>query len=241
MSLLKEIARLIPAEQIYGDAAQPALQQIGASLEKVTKAARFLLAPLEYLAAQHDRWERYLARISDNVQRDNMIEGHPQILIPALEGLGFCQEDSLVAEMFINLLSKAIDRTKLDLAHPAFAKIIQQLSSDEAVILYYLKTKSYWVKEQCDFDHSKHLFFNRRIISEEFPTGSLSFPNNLWLYMDHLYSLNVGGTWQVGNQEAMIDEATKTQTGVYINSERRLTPFGQLFCTACVPDKFPGI
>jgi len=241
MSLLEEIAKLVPTEQVYRDAAQPALKQIGASLEKVTKAARFLLAPLEYLAAQHDRWERYLERISNNVEKDNMIEGHPQIVVPALEGLSFCQEESLIAEMFVNLLSKAIDKTKLDLAHPAFAKIIQQLSSDEAIILYHLNKKPYRVKEQSDFNHSKHLFFNRRIISEEFPTASLSFPTNLWMYMDHLHSLNVAGTWQVGNQETIIDETTKDQTGVYINSDRRLTPFGQLFCMACVPDEFPGI
>jgi hypothetical protein len=210
-------------------------------LEKVTKAARFLLAPLEYLAAQHDRWERYLERISKQVEADNLIEAHPQIAIPALEGLSFCHEDSLIAEMFVNLLSKAIDKTKLDVAHAAFAKIIQELSSDEAVILYYLKKKSYLLREQSDFDHSKHLFFNRRVISEEFPSQSLSFPKNLWMYMDHLHSLNVAGTWQIGNQEAIIDEATKDQTGVYINSQRSLTPFGQLFCAACVPDEFPGI
>jgi hypothetical protein len=241
MGLLEDITKLIPAEQVYEDAAQPALRQIGTSLEKVTKAARFLLAPLEYLAAQHDRWEIYLEKISNNVKQDNMIEGHPQIVIPALEGLSFCQEESLIAEMFVNLLSKAIDRTKLDLAHPAFAKIIQQLSSDEALILYYLKKKSYRLKEQSDFDHSKHLFFKRRIISEEFSTTSLSFPNNLWMYMDHLHSLNVAGTWQVGNQETIINETTKDQTGVYVNSEHRLTPFGQLFCMACVPDEFAGV
>jgi hypothetical protein len=241
MSLPEEIAKLIPGEQVYRDAAQPALQQIGKSLEKVIKAARFLLAPLEYLAAQHDRWEKYLERISKNVEKENMVEGHPQIVIPSLEGLSFCQENSLIAEMFVNLLSKTIDKTKLDLAHPAFAKIIQQLSSDEAVILYYLKKNSYELKEQSDFDHSKHLFFNRRTIFEEFPAQSLSFPNNLWMYMDHLYSLNLAGTWQIGNQEPIIDQTTKDQTGIYINSERCLTPFGQLFCKACVPDEFPGI
>jgi hypothetical protein len=135
MSLLEEIAKLVPAEQVYQDAARPALRQIGASLEKVTKAARFVLAPLEYLAAQHDRWERYLERISKNVEAGNMIEAHPQIVVPALEGLSFCQEDSLIAEMFVNLLSKAIDRTKIDLAHPAFAKIIQQLRTCEKITM----------------------------------------------------------------------------------------------------------
>ena len=60
MGLPEEIAKIIPAEKIYQDAAQPAFQQVGKSLETVVKAARFLLAPLEYLAKQHDRWEIYL-------------------------------------------------------------------------------------------------------------------------------------------------------------------------------------
>lgn len=238
MTLPEDIAKIIPTEQVYKDAAQPAMRQIGGALEKGIKAARFLLAPLEYLAAQHDRWERYLERISNNVEADNMIEGHPQIVIPALEGLSICQEP-LITEMFINLLSKAIDKTNINQAHPAFAKIIQQLSADEALILFHLKKAFFKIKEQADFDHSKHLFFNRRTISEGFPVGVLAFASNVWMYFDHLHSLNLAGTWQIGNQETIIDPATKEQVGVYINSERRLTPFGQLFCNACVPDVLP--
>lgn len=56
--------------------------------------------------------------------------------------------------------------------------------------------------------------------------------------MNHLNSLNLAGTYQVGNQETISDPITKKQTGVYINSERRLNEFGQLFVEACVPEKF---
>ena len=128
--MLEDLIKLIPAKEVYEDAAQPAFQQIGESLGKVVKATRFILAPLEYLAAQHDRWQKYLEKISNNVNEKNLIEGHPQVIIPALEGLCYTQEDSLISELFVNLLSKAIDKTKQDLAHPAFAKIIQQLSPD---------------------------------------------------------------------------------------------------------------
>ena len=239
--MLKELLKLIPSEEAYKDAAQPALRQLGESLGKVVKAARFILAPLEYLAAQHDRWERYLEKISKNVNEANMVEGHPQIVIPTLEGLSYAQEDTIISELFINLLSRAIDKTKQDLAHPAFPKIIQQLSSDEATVLYYLKKKAYKIREQADFDHSKHLFFNKRLILEEFPVSKLMFPQHIWLYMDHLHSLNLAGTWQVGNQETITDKKTNDQIGIYINSERRLTVFGHLFSKACVPDTFPGL
>lgn len=240
MDLHKEIAKLIPTDQIYKDTAQPALKQVGKSLESVAKCARFILAPFDYLAAKHDRFERYLEKVSNNVEDDNLIEGHPQIVIPSLEGLSCCEENSLVAEMFINLLSKAIDKTKLNLAHPAFAKIIQQLSTDESIILFYLKKQSYKLKEESDFDQATHVFSNRRTIHEEFPLHCLAFPDNFWMYMDHLHSLNIAGTWEINNQQPIIDKETKVQTGVYVYSERRITPFGKLFCDACVPDNFPN-
>lgn len=239
--MLKDLFKLIPAEEVYKDAAQPALKQLGESLGKVVKATRFILAPLEYLAAQHDRWERYLEKISKNVREEDMVEGHPQIVIPALEGLCYAQEDTIISELFINLLSRAIDRTKLDLAHPAFPKIIQQVSPDEATILYYLKKQPYKVREQADFNHPKHLFYNRQVISEEFPVAKLIYPQHIWLYMNHLHSLNLAGTWQVGNQETIVDPDSKDQIGIYINSERRLTDFGYLFARACIPDRFPGL
>ncbi len=239
--MLKALLKLIPPDELYKDTAQPALRQIGQSLEKVVKASRFLLAPLEYLAAQHNRWERYLERISKNVPEENMVQGAPQIIIPALEGLCYAQEGTLLSEFFLNLLSKAIDKTKLDLAHPAFSKIIQQLSTDEAIILYLLKKKPYRLREKADFDHEKHLFSNRHIIEDEFPLTKIVYADHMWLYMDHLHSLNLAGTWQIGNQESIMDEKNGIQIGVFINSERKLTPFGELFAQACIPNSFPGL
>lgn len=239
--MLKDLLKLIPSEELYKDAAQPALRQVGDSLERVIKATRFILAPLEYLAAQHDRWERYLEKISKNVDEVNMINGHPQIVIPSLEGLNYAEEGSIITELFINLLSKAIDKTKLDLAHPAFPKIIQQLSPDEAVILFYLKKQPYSLREQSDFNSSKHQFTNRRTIREDFPVSKLIFPQHIWLYMNHLHSLNLAGTYQIGNQEMIMSPDSKEQIGVYINSRRMLTDFGQLFSKACIPDSFSAL
>ena len=236
--MLDDLSKLIPTEMVYKDAAQPAFKELGESLGKTIKAARFLLAPLEYLAAQHDRWEKYLEKISRNVKEENLVEGHPQIIIPALEGLSYSQDGTIIANFFINILSRAIDKTTLDLAHPAFPKIIQQISPDEAIVLFYLKKKSYKIRQQSDFDHQKHRFSNKRTTIDEIPIDSLMYPQHIWLYMDHLNSLNLAGTWQVGEQEVIHDEITKHQIGIYINSERRLTVFGELFAKACVPDTF---
>lgn len=233
-----EIRSLIPVDKVYVDALSPAMKQIGKSLESVAKTSRFLLAPFEYLAKQHDRWERYLEKVSERVDKENLIEGHPQIVIPTLEGLSLTYENTLLSELFINLLAISIDKSKQDLAHPAFPGIIKQLSRDEAVILFYLKHKNYKIKQKSDYNEEKNQFKNKETLCEEFPMEKLDCPQNIWMNMNHLNSLNLAGTWQVGQQEVIYDKATKRQIGVFINSERRLMEFGELFANACIPNDF---
>lgn len=234
----EDLKSLIPVDKVYEDALSPAMKQIGKSLESVAKTSRFLLAPFEYLAKQHDRWERYLEKVSEKVEKENLIQGHPQIVIPTLEGLSLVYENTLISELFINLLANSIDKTKQKLAHPAFPNIIKQLSHDEAVILYYLKKKNYKIRQKSDWSEEKQLFINKETIFEEFPLEKLDFPENIWLNMNHLNSLSIAGTWQTGEQEIIMDNINNRQIGVYINSERMLTDFGQLFVNSCVPEIF---
>lgn len=214
------------------------MKQIGKSLESVAKTSRFLLAPFEYLSKKHDRWENYLEKISEKVDKRNLIEGHPQIVIPTPEGLSLTYENTLLSELFVNLLAISIDKTKQDLAHPAFPNIIKQLSHDEAVILFFLKKKAFKIKQKSDWNEERKLFTNTETILEEFPIDKLNFPQNIWINMNHLNSLNLAGTWQIGQQEIIRDETTKKQIGVFKNSERRLMEFGELFAKACIPDVF---
>lgn len=237
MSILEAIAKILPVEEVYKDGAQPAVRELGDALGKTIKGARFILAPLEYLAAQHTRWERYLEDVSNRVKPENLTEGQPELVIPILEGLSYSSEDSILTEMFVELLSASVDKSRQSLAHPAFPKIIQQISPDEAVILHKLKAQSYKVKQRSDLDSARNLITRTETISEDFPTSALQYPEHLWLYMDHLHSLNLAGTFQVGNQQPI--RAGGRQTGIHITSNRTLMEFGKLFCEACVPDVWP--
>ena len=58
------------------------------------------------------------------------------------------------------------------------------------------------------------------------------------IHIYHLYSLNVAGTWQEGNQEPIMDSENKDQIGIVIKSRTKLTEFGELFVRSCVPDEF---
>lgn len=236
--MLNNVKANIPVKQAYSDVLSPAMKQIGKTLGNVMKVGRFILAPIDFLAAYHDRWERYLKKVSDKVKEENLIEGAPQLVIPILDGLTICQENSLISDLFVNLLANSIDSTKQDLAHPAFPNIINQLSHDEAVILYYLKKKSFKYNSKSAFDFRSKFFAKPEVLLEEFPVKELQFPHHIDLYFNHLYSLNLAGTFQIGHQEPIEDKVSGIQIATVVYQERRLTDFGELFARSCVPDEF---
>ena len=84
----------------------------------------------------------YSERVAQLVPEDRRIEAPAQVVGPVLEGLRYVDEHNVIAELFVNLLARSIDSDRVSEAHPAFASIISQLSSDEALIIYMLYKKS---------------------------------------------------------------------------------------------------
>lgn len=230
----------VPMEKVYDDIASPAFKEIGAVARNAVKASRFLLAPIDYLAAKHDRWQHYLQRVSDKVPEENLIPAHPQIAGPVLEGLKYLEPDGILAELFVNLLARAIDKDRVSEAHPAFAGVIAQLAPDEAAIVFYLGKKARLLKQYTSYNSSNNTFGPHITQENRFPLDRLVFPQNFFMYMDHLHSLNLAGVWPHGNQQPTYGDGGK-QTGVNIVSYSRLTEFGELFSKACVPPVFNGL
>ncbi|MEO1671116.1 MAG: DUF4393 domain-containing protein [Cyanobacteria bacterium J06631_2] len=239
MNKSEDIAKLLPLNEIYKDIAQPAAKQVGGALESTAKVARLLLAPIEYLAAQSDRWQRYLERVAEQVPEERRIEAHPQVAGPVIEGLRYVDEQNVIADLFINLLARAIDQDRVSEAHPAFASIISQLSSDEAQIIFWLQKKHYVYRQYSAFNSEQGTFSAKQVIKNEFPIDRLIFPENFVIYMDHLYSLNLAGIWQEGNQEPIFEGEPAIQIGVNITSYAQLTSFGRMFAQACIPEELP--
>lgn len=239
MSGPEDIGKLLPLNDLYKDLAQPAAKQVGGALESTAKVARFLVAPIEYLAAHSDRWQRYLARVAQIVPEDRLIEAQSRVVGPVLEELRYVDEQDVIAELFVNLLAKSIDSEHVSEVHPAFSRIITQLNADEAQIIYRLHQRSFIRKTHSAYDEQTNTFSHKQLLSDEFPTKELIFPKNYLTYIDHLNGLNLAGMWQQGNQEPVYDDESKKQTGVNITSESRLTPFGKMFARACIPDKLP--
>ncbi|UJH74392.1 DUF4393 domain-containing protein [Burkholderia cenocepacia] len=133
-----DLLKAIPAEVIkagYDDAVSPALKQTGKFGEDVVKTLRLVLFPLQYLATYQDRLAQHLRRSIERVPEDRRVVPVESLALPIAEQLKFHDEKSIVGNMFVNLLARAMDRERVGEAHPAFVQIVSQLAPDEAVLI----------------------------------------------------------------------------------------------------------
>ena len=100
----------LPIEKIYDNLASGTVREVGDLAKNTVKAARCVLAPIDYLATQQDRFQRYLERVNNKVPEDQRVNAHPQIADPVMDNLKYVEEESVITEMFLNLLARAIDQ-----------------------------------------------------------------------------------------------------------------------------------
>ena len=121
--------------QIYLDIFQPSAQRIGMSLFCVTDG----------LASRFEKW---CYRLDKEILLENQISPPAHMLVPILEGMVYHEDNTPIQEMFYNLLVNSMDKTKQDFCHPAFPKILSQLSIDEIIVLYQYNKNN--IKEKMD-------------------------------------------------------------------------------------------
>jgi hypothetical protein len=128
------------ATEVYKDAAQPAVREVGATGGAV---AKLILSPIRLLlergaAGLTDWLDGRLRKRVEAIPPERLIAADPRIAIPALQGLAQAFDDGTLREMFATLLASTIDTQSASLAHPSFVEVLKQLTADEAKILALL-------------------------------------------------------------------------------------------------------
>lgn len=132
--------------------------------------------------------EKYAENLS-KIDERKLIEVIPEVWVPIINALTYTQIDELKS-MYISILTNASSIETIELVHPWFISIIQNLTKDDIVILDYLKTNKYipklmirghrndsnWFNDFGPFTHILHL---------------LSVPSNQNLYFNNLYGLGL--------------------------------------------------
>lgn len=237
--LLTEIAKHLPIRELYIDVGKKSAVEVGKALADLAKTFRLFLAPFQLTAAVQDRFERWLTDVRSRVPLERQIEAAPEIVGPTLDRLRHMQDGNLLTTMFLQLLSCAIDRDKVDLAHPAFPELIGQMSSDEARILNELSLSTYNFEMRQEILHSRGLILPGKIVDNKFPVSVLAFPAHFMTYVEHLKTLGLvhyGASAQVWNER---DPGTNKPISVRSPLVLDLTDFGRLFAMACIPASDP--
>ena len=220
--------------QTYDDALSPALVESGQIFANAAKAFHLFLAPIQLLAVAQDRLAAFCQSIRDKVPTERQVEAPAHIAVPALLELRHMEDDNPITSLYINLLARAVDRDHQHEAHPAFVKLIGQLSPDEAVILHHLRstpinTVEYRRTEPPDM--RLHTF-----AESDFPVAHLASAPELPMYLDHLEALNLI-SYAVGVPEPDKDQYPPIIGAIALTGNAQLTQFGELFVRVCEPEE----
>lgn len=129
---------------------QPGIIEAGSNIGKavltVTKAINLTLLPLAALNYGYEKAHEYfenkfeqdLSQKASTIPADSVQAPKVSIAGPALHGLAFVHDEVDLKDMYLNLLSTAMDSRVAETAHPAFVEIIKQLTAAEAKMLQSL-------------------------------------------------------------------------------------------------------
>lgn len=132
----------IPTDKLYEDLFQPGLKKVGIALETVIDYGNTILLPLKIAngeanirLSQHLKdYEKKLAEVSE----EELHKVPEYIGLPVIDKLLLLNSNDL-SDAFINLLAKASTSSTLGLVHPGFIQTLENLSVDEAKILFHFK------------------------------------------------------------------------------------------------------
>lgn len=197
------------------------------------KTVRLLTFPLQVASAYQDKFERMIKRAIDKVPQERLIDPKLHLIGPIYENAKYLDDNTILFELFDELLARSIDSERIAEAHPSFIHIISQLSRDEAILLYELKKNDFEIVDMFDFDREKNLFLNRKIEKNTIPLEKLAFPGSYEMHLFHLRSLGLI-EWSIPKQEPILEG--EKQTGNRRYGKIHLVDFGKFFVKACIPE-----
>lgn len=224
------------AKLVYPDLLQPLAKEVGSTLGDIAKVSRLVLFPIQLAAVGQDRVLDWMNRLRA-VPEDQRIKPAPEIAGPVLMSLPFTTEGEILESMYLNLLKRAMDKSHVDEAHPAFAQIIGQLSADEAVLLMILRgRRNCGLRELEPTSNLSHFLKMDRvqIQIDDKVLERLQFPNNVKMDLQHFLALNLL-EWDQATDGPVFGPPQSHKTV----RRSRFSSFGELFLKACVPDEYP--
>jgi Abortive infection alpha len=257
---LAALAKAVPPDVMrdaYHDLASPLLRQFARFGEDFIKTVRLALFPIQFFSAVQDRVEARLNKAIRQVPDERLIVPAQSIFLPVAERLRFEPDDSVIADLYVNLLSRAMDGERVGEAHPAFVGLISQLAPDEILFGKEMTKHDYtlivrmnedWPTPSSDEIDAVFTFMKQpdprvsRARSMVFNYSSLNQPELFYVFLEHLAHV---GLVEYTNEPSNVGDYPQLSFPLPITREEtyrrprivaiRLSHFGKLFFKACVP------
>ncbi|MES1181604.1 MAG: DUF4393 domain-containing protein, partial [Flavobacterium sp.] len=125
----------------------PAIQKIGQALETVFGLSNTILLPLKLINEKarlnfQKHIDKYKEKL-DKIDTEKIIDVPTILGTPIIDRLTYVTNEE-IANLFINLLTKASSSDTINEAHPAFIHIIDRMTIDEARLINHLSELNYF-------------------------------------------------------------------------------------------------
>lgn len=234
------------AKDIYSDSISNTLREASKVGVDFVKTVRLALFPLQFTGMLQDRLASYIERSISRVPPENLVAPVESLTMQIADRLRTQEEGSIVTEMYVNLLSKSMDRECVGEAHPAFVHVVGQLSPDEAVLIeqmsrsdpsLYTRPPKYSDLVMSATERARAIQLSQMTREQKEQCERISIqpedlaqPALVYTYIEHLVSLGLvsylNTPWSTDFKDAKMYECDFW----FI----RLNGFGQLFHRACL-------
>ncbi|WP_069687319.1 DUF4393 domain-containing protein [Vibrio harveyi] len=252
MSDLLDLAKGAPkvVEEAYSDGVSDTLKEVSKIGVDAVKTIRLMLFPLQFSAMAQDRLAKYISKSMESIPEENRVEPAESLVLPLAEKLRYQEEDNPITDVYLNLLSRAMDRERVGEAHPAFVNMISQLCPDEVLLLNQIGKSEHFLLIMLDgvvdaysssaiTDYVSSLDIpqetKKLVIEHAFKRDSIAQPELLTTFVEHLVSLGIL-VYDVNfnHRKELVPLVGALSYPKHYIHRLELTKFGQLFFRACV-------
>lgn len=127
-------------EPVYNDAVKPAINTSKSALGFCSQFIVSGIKPFMYKRIKECEYkiveiDKELEKKYNMIPDENKTEPRTNILGPAVDVLKYNLEEKHIKEMFVNLISKDLDKTQQSKVLPSYIEIVKQLSEKDAEML----------------------------------------------------------------------------------------------------------
>ena len=247
--MTKEIVTAVAASavlsEIYRDIVQPSAKRVGTSLETLTKITVSPIALIDWGFEKSADWLR--RKIEDRMSAtpsEFLVEPKANILYEALSHIAISHDIPELRDLYAELLLKAMDARTANMVHPAYFHVIEQLASQEALVLVGLHTRpdqSLFIEKIGPwdaYDREGSVEGQFATFCAETASGS-THEASVWLTNLCRLGLLSLQSWSEAvfrPEEASREGIREAQVENYEHRSLEFTEFGKAFIAACAPE-----